>query len=96
MVREDGSRCALGSLVQHQDRFEPVHYDCAIYLARALGFIGPLHNSAAYVARYNDNHTHEEVLAMFDRAIELAENDEIAAEMDKISVDELIEVLSPA
>jgi hypothetical protein len=36
---------------------------------------------------------------MFDRAIELAEyheEAEIAAEIDTISVDELIEVLSPA
>jgi hypothetical protein len=98
MIREDGSRCALGSLL-HEDKFEEIHYDAARYLARALGFIGPTHECGSIVAAYNDNHTHAQVLAMFDRAIELAEyheEAEIAAEIDTISVDELIEVLSPA
>jgi hypothetical protein len=96
-------QCALGSLCDWDWRNEKVvisNLDAVDYLCRAIGKILPREERSSAIAAYNDapHRTLEEVLAMFDRAIELAQHDEeaeIAAEIDTISVDELIEVLSP-
>jgi hypothetical protein len=69
----------------------------AKYLAKALGVedLAPAER-LSYIANYNDAEAihHDDVMAMWDRAIELAELDEIQAEVDTITVDELIEELA--
>jgi len=53
--------CAMGALIKIYPLYQGSRHIGV--LAKAMG---------ADVAYYNDNHTHAEVLAMFDKAIELA------------------------
>jgi hypothetical protein len=77
---EDGcfSYCARGAVVKAAGCTTLTQYTAAVeaYLAQAIDM--PLYVNAsspgemASVALYNNGHTHEEVLAMFDRGIILA------------------------
>lgn len=106
---EFGRRCSLGAIrhaVQHDPLYSNVPdktnwYEDSVstasqYLCDAIGGeaaqAGPGYR-LELIADFNDAHTHEEVMAMWDRAIELARADE---EIQGISVADLIDELAPA
>lgn len=61
--------CAVGTIQKvSNDVYESLEYK----LLSSAMVNKELTNNQCYVAEYNDTHTHEEVLAKFDEAIELA------------------------
>lgn len=89
--RDTGARCSIGALEDIETGgFRKEGLMAMEYLLAAADVERPpLCNVPFMTALLNDHHDHAWVLAWWDRAIELAELDET------ISVEELIEVLSP-
>jgi hypothetical protein len=67
--------CALGALAHVQDIIPGDDVPGASYLARAA--TRGVSSDGFYVARWNDEHSHEEVLALFSKAIEAAEKETV-------------------
>lgn len=73
---EDGAVCfcSLGAFFRVAKSADVVYMDSGWdILIKAVKLIKP---TAYSVATFNDNHTHAEVMAMWDKAIELAAADE--------------------
>lgn len=90
MRDQAGAHCSLGALVDIEPNWGKTLLRAVEYLYRASGMpLVSISETPLLIARWNDTHTHQQVLALWDLAIELAELDEL------VSVEELIEVLSP-
>lgn len=87
---DTGAQCSIGVLMDREyGGFRTEALRAMELLVDATGFERPpLSELPFWVAEYNDTHTHEQVLVWWDRAIELAELDEL------ITVDELIDELA--
>lgn len=98
-----GRRCSLGA-IRHVATRDPITAQvqwfggqvlaATDYLAEGMGLshLAQVDRLEA-IADWNDSHTHEQVMAAWDRAIELAKADE---EIQGISVADLIDELAPA
>lgn len=70
--------CSIGAVIKaHHFYGSPAGTRGRAYLSRAVREIAP-ETPVPPVSDYNDTRTHEEVLAMFDKAIALAKEDENA------------------
>lgn len=71
----NGAYCMTGALyAEGVEPFSSMEHPAYIALQRAAGLDNPkLHLADTQLSRFNDLHTHEEVLAVFDKAIEEAE-----------------------
>lgn len=80
--------CAIQALqrVSNTDYYALAACAAGAYLMDAIGESG-----VNTIPRFNDSHTHAEVLAMWDRAIELAEVAEMYAELGAV-VEEAVTV----
>jgi len=65
--------CSAGAIQAVRNDDTEMSYPEYLYLYKAVQIINPAHKS---VPAFNDHSSHEEVMAMWDKAIELAEKDE--------------------